>query len=309
MIKPYYVGIFFVFFSAVNSISETNQSETLTLATVEKAFNDLVSNTGLNNRQKSEIRKTVVTQLQTLIDQDALSDHDQLSKALTIVTNSAVISQQTESQVRKLIIAIEKKINEISGSTNSPLTGLVGSPVNSSEHSLLVLKFKKQLKKLTDYTLSKEKQLRGGEVAYFSPAEVDALSEVLETNTNLRNLKIPLLSERGTIDGRRNPTYIPKAQVEALGKALLKNTTLERLSIKLGSGGHVIALLELLEKGALKRLNISGICDNRAIWPTIRNTLRNNKNLIIDVSSCYYWEPREFKEDLKKDGTEARFFD
>lgn len=310
MIRPCFICIFFTFFFAVDSICES-----LTLETVEKSFNDLVSDTALNNRQKSEIRKTIVTQLQSLFEQGALSDPDQLSKALSIVTNSAVSSQQTESQIRKLKTAIEKKINEINPPSNSPSTGGAGSPVISSKNPL-VSKFKKQLEKLTDYTLSKQRQIKGGGFANFSPSEVDALSEVLETNTNLLNLTIPYLSLRGTSDGRAFFSFLPSAQVQVLGKALLKNTTLETLTIELASSEDVIALLDLLEKGSLKRLNIGGRCTqmgarDRPIWPTVRNTLRNNKNLIIDVSPCYgrFEEPRDFKEDLKKDGTDARFFD
>jgi hypothetical protein len=156
-----FIYVCLAFFFAINLISENNESETLTLATVEKSFNDLMSNIDLNNRQKSEIRKNIVTQLQSLIDQDALNDPDQLSTALTIATNSALSSQQTESQIRKLKLAIEKKINNTGAPNNSLSTGLAETPVKKTPHELLVLKFKKQLQKVTDYTLSNENNLRG----------------------------------------------------------------------------------------------------------------------------------------------------
>jgi hypothetical protein len=311
-----FIYVCLAFFFAINLISENNESETLTLATVEKSFNDLMSNIDLNNRQKSEIRKNIVTQLQSLIDQDALNDPDQLSTALTIATNSALSSQQTESQIRKLKLAIEKKINNTGAPNNSLSTGLAETPVKKTPHELLVLKFKKQLQKVTDYTLSNEKQLKGHEVGYFTPADINALSEAIETNTNLLNLTIPNLSVRYTNDNRMYSSYIPLPQVEVLGKALLKNTTLETLTIAMHSSEHVIHLLELLEKGSLKKLNIGGRCDiqfdgDRTIWPSVRSTLLNNKNLAINVAPCSgrYREPQDFKEILKKDGTDARFFD
>jgi hypothetical protein len=175
----------------------------------------------------------------------------------------------------------------------------------------------KTLAEVSDYTLEIGKKIHSTKrgwmvIKNFTSNDIYALSEALETNTTLRNLTIPSLSSLHTDyghGGRVYSEYLGLSEVKALGNALQKNRTLETLTIEIPSSEHVITLLELLEKSSLKRVKFEGVCiindSEPKIWPTIRNTLLNNKNIIIDISRCdkNVNRPQDFNDILKNDGT------
>jgi hypothetical protein len=135
MKKSFHIYLFSALLS-ISSIAENNNLGSLTLVTVEKNLSDLMTNSTLNNRQKSELRKTIVTQLQSLVDQGALSGPDHLFKALEIVKDATLSSQQTAPQLKKLEVLLEKKVHDALGQTNSNSTKLADTSVKKNTAGL-----------------------------------------------------------------------------------------------------------------------------------------------------------------------------